>query len=91
MQGGAILARETLAKEGKLDSTLQACAADAARRGASFFVLPEGVASSSCCCSNFQSSAPAPTQADRRVEAESTLQACAADAARRSTFFLCPP
>lgn len=37
-----MLAREALAKEGKLESALRACAEDAARRNASFFVLPEG-------------------------------------------------
>lgn len=43
-QEQAVLAREALAREGKLESTLQACAADAARKGNPFFVLPqEGV------------------------------------------------
>ncbi|KAL0019255.1 hypothetical protein WJX77_003507, partial [Trebouxia sp. C0004] len=43
-QEPAVLAREALAREGKLESTLQACAADAARKGDPFFVLPqEGV------------------------------------------------
>ncbi len=43
LQETAVLAREALAREGKLESTLQACAADAARKGNPFFVLPQGV------------------------------------------------
>ena len=42
MQSGVVLAREALAQDGKLESTLQACAAAAARRGTPFFILPEG-------------------------------------------------
>lgn len=44
MQSRAVLAREALAKEGKLEATLQACAEKAARRGSPFFVLPPGTA-----------------------------------------------
>ena len=44
MQTRAVLAREALAKEGKLEATLQACAEKAARRGSPFFVLPQGSA-----------------------------------------------
>jgi hypothetical protein len=43
LQERAVLAREALAQEGKLESTLQACAADAARQGNPFFVLPQGM------------------------------------------------
>ena len=39
-----MLAREALAKDGKLEATLQACAEDAARRSTPFFVLPQGTA-----------------------------------------------
>ena len=42
MQRRAVLAREALAKEGKLEATLQACAEGAARRNTPFFVLPQG-------------------------------------------------
>ena len=47
MQSRAVLAREALAKEGKLEATLQACAEGAARRNTPFFVLPQGTAASS--------------------------------------------
>ena len=39
---GAVPARETLAKSGKLQDTLRKLAEDAVRRNASFFVLPDG-------------------------------------------------
>lgn len=48
VQGRAVLAREALAKEGKLEATLQACAEDAARRNVSFFVLPQGTGVAFC-------------------------------------------
>ena len=47
MQSRAVLAREALAKDGKLEATLQACAEGAARRNIPFFVLPQGTAASS--------------------------------------------
>ena len=49
-QRGTPLVREALAREGKLEATLQACAEDAQRRGASFFVLPQGIALHACPC-----------------------------------------
>ena len=47
MQSRAVLVREALAKEGKLEATLQACAENAARRNTPFFVLPQGTAAAS--------------------------------------------
>lgn len=53
MQSRAVLAREALAKEGKLEATLQACAEGTARRNTPFFVLPQGAVASSLTMQQF--------------------------------------